>query len=125
MVVFALLWIDFRSLRLTAIALAQLICGVIMMLGWMKVAGIHLNYVNAFVATMILGVGIDYSIQYCLRYKELILAGWEHRGAIGRTSEETGMPCMMLENCCYDFFELQTLNMVRLGVFGELTLTTQ
>jgi predicted RND superfamily exporter protein len=61
-VVFALLWIDFRSLRLTAIALAQLICGVIMMLGWMKAAGIHLNYVNAFVATMILGVGIDYSI---------------------------------------------------------------
>jgi hypothetical protein len=28
---------------------------------------------------------------------------------------------MMLENCCYDFFELQTLNMVRQGVFGELT----
>ena len=32
------------------------------MLGAMKVLGIHLNYVNAFVATMILGVGIDYSI---------------------------------------------------------------
>jgi predicted RND superfamily exporter protein len=28
----------------------------------MKLVGIHLNYVNAFVATMILGVGIDYSI---------------------------------------------------------------
>ena len=37
------------------------------------------------------------------------------------TSERTGMHCMMLENCCYDFFELQTLNMVRQGVFGELT----
>ena len=33
-----------------------------MMLGVMKLVGIHLNYVNAFVATMILGVGIDYSI---------------------------------------------------------------
>ena len=61
-VVFVLLWIDFRSLKLTGIALAQLICGVIMMLGLMKLADIHLNYVNAFVATMILGVGIDYSI---------------------------------------------------------------
>jgi len=28
----------------------------------MKLLDIHLNYVNAFVATMILGVGIDYSI---------------------------------------------------------------
>jgi hypothetical protein len=37
------------------------------------------------------------------------------------TSESTAKHCMMLENCCYDFFELQTLNMVRQGVFGELT----
>ncbi len=37
------------------------------------------------------------------------------------TSEKTGKHCMMLENCCYDFFELQTLNMARQGVFGELT----
>jgi predicted RND superfamily exporter protein len=61
-VVFILLWIDFRSLRLTAIALTQLIMGVILMLGLMKICGVQLNYVNSFVATMILGVGIDYSI---------------------------------------------------------------
>jgi hypothetical protein len=61
-VVFVLLLVDFRSLRLTAVALGQLLCGVVLMLGAMKVADIHLNYVNAFVATMILGVGIDYSI---------------------------------------------------------------
>jgi predicted exporter len=67
-VVFVLLWVDFRSLRLTAIAMAQLICGVILMLGAMKVAGIRLNYVNAFVATMILGVGIDYSIHLVHRF---------------------------------------------------------
>ena len=27
---------------------------------------------------------------------------------------------MMLENCCYDFFEQMTLNMARNGIFGEL-----
>jgi hypothetical protein len=36
------------------------------------------------------------------------------------TSEKTKKHCMMLENCCYDFFELLTLNMVRNGMFGEL-----
>ncbi len=36
------------------------------------------------------------------------------------TSEKTKKHCMMLENCCYDFFELLTLNMVRQGFFGEL-----
>lgn len=35
-------------------------------------------------------------------------------------SEETRLHCMMLENCCYDFFELATLNMARQGVFGEV-----
>src|SRR6266487_3717450 len=36
------------------------------------------------------------------------------------TSEKTKKHCMMLENCCYDFFELLTLNMVRQGLFGEI-----
>ncbi|WP_430901053.1 MULTISPECIES: Gfo/Idh/MocA family oxidoreductase [unclassified Paraflavitalea] len=36
------------------------------------------------------------------------------------TSERTRKHCMMLENCCYDFFELLTLNMVRNGLFGEV-----
>ncbi|KAF0204206.1 MAG: oxidoreductase domain-containing [Bacteroidetes bacterium] len=36
------------------------------------------------------------------------------------TAEETQRHCMMLENCCYDFFELATLNMARNGVFGEI-----
>ncbi len=36
------------------------------------------------------------------------------------TSESTRKHCMMLENCCYDFFELLTLNMVRQGILGEI-----
>ncbi len=36
------------------------------------------------------------------------------------TSEKTRKHCMMLENCCYDFFELLTLNMTRQGLFGEI-----
>jgi predicted dehydrogenase len=36
------------------------------------------------------------------------------------TSEKTRQHCMMLENCCYDFFEMLTLNMARNGMFGEL-----
>ena len=37
-----------------------------------------------------------------------------------RTSEETGMPCMMLENVCYFENVLTLLNMARQGKFGEL-----
>lgn len=40
--------------------------------------------------------------------------------AVVETSEKTKKHCMMLENCCYDFFELLTLNMARAGAFGEI-----
>ena len=37
------------------------------------------------------------------------------------TSERTQRHCVMLENCCYGENELFVLNMVREGVFGDLT----
>lgn len=37
-----------------------------------------------------------------------------------RTSEKTGVPCMLLENCCYNDVEMSLLRMIREGVFGEL-----
>jgi len=40
--------------------------------------------------------------------------------ALVRTSEKTGVPCMMLENVCYFRNVLTVLRMVREGVFGEL-----
>lgn len=36
------------------------------------------------------------------------------------TAEETGMHCMLLENCCYGKRELMVLNMVRQGLFGTV-----
>ncbi len=37
------------------------------------------------------------------------------------TSEKTRKHCVMLENVCYGYSEMMVLNMVRSGVFGELT----
>ena len=35
-------------------------------------------------------------------------------------SEKYQKHCMILENCCYDWFEMNTLNMAQQGVFGEV-----
>ena len=35
-------------------------------------------------------------------------------------SETTRKHCFILENCCYDWFEMNTLNMAQNGVFGEV-----
>lgn len=51
-------------------------------------------------------VGGAYSLEDCWKLVE--------------TYEETGVPCMMLENCCYGQRELMVLNMVRQGVMGSI-----
>ncbi|MCP3978422.1 MAG: MMPL family transporter [bacterium] len=114
--VLALLWIDFRSLKLTAVALTQLLCGVAIMLGTMKVLGIHLNYVNAFVATMILGVGIDYSIHLVHR---LSLNG----GRVDAGVLETGKAVVIaaLTNIAA-FYTLTLGNYPALRSFGTVAL---
>ncbi|MDD5781182.1 MAG: Gfo/Idh/MocA family oxidoreductase [Bacteroidales bacterium] len=35
-------------------------------------------------------------------------------------SEQTRKHCMILENCCYDYYELNALQMTQAGVFGEV-----
>jgi len=37
-----------------------------------------------------------------------------------RASEETGIPCMMLENCCYGQIEMMCLNLAKKGILGEI-----
>jgi len=51
-------------------------------------------------------VGGAYSIDDC----------WD----LVRAYEETGIHCMMLENCCYDRNELMVMKMVREGIFGKV-----
>ena len=41
--------------------------------------------------------------------------------ALAATSERTKRHCIMLENCCYNGEELWLLNMVKQGVFGDVT----
>ena len=53
-----------------------------------------------------LEVGGAYSVDQC----------WE----LVHTSEKTGMPVMMLENCCYGKRELMVANMARRGLFGKI-----
>jgi hypothetical protein len=65
----ALLGLDFRSLRWTALALLPLVCGLAWMLGTMRLAGIPLNSMNIYVAAMIIGIGVDYSIHVLHRFR--------------------------------------------------------
>jgi uncharacterized protein len=65
-----ILWIDFRSVRYALMALVPLTIGLVWMVGGMALFGIQMNFINIFVTTMIIGIGVDYGIYILHRYLE-------------------------------------------------------
>lgn len=82
-----LLWFDFRNLRDTVLSLAPLSIGIIWMLGGMAILDIGMNFMNIFVTTMIIGIGVDYGVHMLHRYREL---GGSEREAYTAGLGETG-----------------------------------
>lgn len=70
-VVAIILWVDFRKLSYTLLALAPLTIGILWMMGGMALFQIQMNFINIFVTTMIIGIGVDYGIYVLHRYLEV------------------------------------------------------
>lgn len=70
LLVAVLLWIDFGGLKDALLALTPLLVGILWMLGGMDLLDIKMNFMNVFVTTMIIGIGVDYGIHAVHRYRE-------------------------------------------------------
>ena len=66
-----ILWLHFRKLRSVLLALMPLLVGITLMLSGMVLFGIQMNFINIFVTTMIIGIGVDYGIYILQRYGEV------------------------------------------------------
>src|SRR5665648_371799 len=69
LVVFLLLWLDFRSFKYATIAMIPLVAGVIWMVGLMHLVGMQLTVVNVMALPMILGIGIDDGVHIVHRWR--------------------------------------------------------
>ncbi len=76
-----LIWADFRSLRDVAFCLLPLLVGIFWMLGLMAALGLKANFMNIFVSTMIIGIGVDYGVHVIHRYREIEREGGVELGA--------------------------------------------
>ncbi len=83
----------------------QTLDAVMLMNGWENRAAMASASMRAGKYTAV-EVGCAYDLEEC----------WDLVNAY----EETGVPVMMLENCCYGRREMMALNMVKQGLFGEI-----
>ena len=72
-----MLWIGLRSLRLIAATLLTLVVGLTLTAAFSTWAVGQLNMISMAFAVLYIGLGVDYAIHICLRYREL------HREGVG------------------------------------------
>lgn len=69
LVVFMILWLDFRKIKYAVIAMIPLVAGFVWMVGLMKLVGMQLTIVNVMGLPMIIGIGIDYGVHIVHRWR--------------------------------------------------------
>jgi len=88
--VFLLLMVLFRSFSAGIISIIPLIISMAILFGLMGLLNIELNVATAMLSSIMIGVGIDYTIHFLWRYKEERHNGLTYEKAVRRTLLTTG-----------------------------------
>ena len=89
LVVFMLLWFDFRKIKYAVIAMIPLVAGFVWMVGLMKLTGMQLTVVNVMGLPMIIGIGIDYGVHVVHRWRS------EEKGKVNKIFASTGKAILL------------------------------
>jgi uncharacterized protein len=90
MLVTILMMMIFRSFKAGIIAALPLIIAIIILFGLMGILGIKLDAATTLLTSVMIGVGIDYTIHFLWRYKEERQNGLIYRKAVIKTLTTTG-----------------------------------
>ncbi len=90
LVVGTLLALGLKSVRLVAATLATLVMGLIWTAAFAALAIGHLNLISVTFAVLFIGVGVDFGIQFSLRYREEVLRGVDPAAALTKAAGGVG-----------------------------------
>ncbi len=85
-----ILYLGLGSVRLVFAGLSTLMIGLVWTIGFAILLVGRLNMISVTFVVLFIGLGIDCSIQICLRYKEYLASGYQHMEAIGEAVSATG-----------------------------------
>jgi predicted RND superfamily exporter protein len=120
--IFALLWLFLRDIKLAFLAVVSNYFPIVVMLGIMGLAGINLDTATSSIAVIVLSICVDDTVHYMYKYKDLRAHGLNPTEARMRTTLHIG-PAVIITGlllfCGYAFMMLGSLQTVKL--FGALT----
>ncbi|MBU2835399.1 MMPL family transporter [Acidithiobacillus thiooxidans] len=85
-----LLSIALRSVKLVSGVLIGLVSGIILTTAWALFFVGPFNLISVAFAILFIGLGVDFGIQFCLRYREELFNGAVHRVAMHRVTQGMG-----------------------------------
>ena len=85
-----MLLLGLGSLRLTLVTVVSLVAGLALTAAFATLTVGRLNLISVAFAALYIGLGVDFAIHYCLRYRECLLSGVDNRTALNNTSKQVG-----------------------------------
>src|SRR5208282_2367618 len=108
--------------RLVAASLATLLTGLIWTTGFALLAIGSLNLISITFAVLFIGLGIDYCIQFCLRYREFVDSGHGDRESIITAGRGVGkslvLSCITIAIGFYSFVPTAYAGVAELGLIS-------
>lgn len=89
-VVALILFVALRRTHLVVAALITLLVSLAWTAGFAALAVGHVNLVSVCFAILIIGLGIDFGIHFCMRYAELVRRGGEHAAVLDEVVRSVG-----------------------------------
>ena len=86
--------IFFKNFSWGFLSIVPLVGAVLINFGFMGIAGIHLSHVTALLSSVIIGVGVDFSIHYIYRYRRLLKDKFRN-GTSNKVINEVGYPIVL------------------------------
>ena len=115
--VFVSLAIGFRSIKQALVTLGPILLVVVWLYGLMEVSGASLNIVTVTIATISLGVGIDYCIHVTERYRESREKGESHKQALHAVGGACGLA--LIGSAASDIAGFSVIALSPMGLFSN------
>jgi predicted RND superfamily exporter protein len=120
--IFLLLALKLRSWRGGLMGLAPIVLAVVLMFGLMGLTGIPINIATVLVGAIALGIGIDYSIHFSIRFSTYYRGPSTAAEAVANTIQTTGLAIIInVLAVTMGFIALLFADLVPLRQFGILT----
>ena len=120
--IFALLAIKLRSWKGGAMGLAPILLAILLMFGVMGFTGIPINVATVLVGCIALGIGIDYSIHFSVRFTTYYRGPGSEAEALTKTIQTTGLAIIInVLAVTMGFIALLFARLLPLRQFGALT----